>query len=152
MSVKEADLVLNVNDITKVRRKEKTEELDAWNIYNKIDKIYENKEIKNLEKEKSFFVSAKTGKGIEKLLEAIYFFIVKKTKARNNSGYFYTNIRQKKELERALNEIYGALNEKNEELIAEHLRTTIYNLERILGKIDIEDVLGNIFSNFCIGK
>ena len=151
-AVKEADLVLNINDITKVRKKEKTKELNAWNIYNKIDKVNENKKIINTEKNKTFYVSAKTGKGIEGLLEAIHAFMLKKTKKSNESDYFYTNVRQKRELEKALNEIYGALSEKNEEIIAEHLRTSVNNLERILGKIDIEDVLGNIFSNFCIGK
>ena len=42
--------------------------------------------------------------------------------------------------------------EKDVEIIAEYLRAAIYNLERILGKVDIEDVLGEIFSSFCIGK
>ena len=44
------------------------------------------------------------------------------------------------------------LEELREEIIAEHLRSAIYNLERVLGKVDIEEVLGNIFSKFCIGK
>ena len=45
-----------------------------------------------------------------------------------------------------------ALEEKSEEIISEHLRQAIRSLERIIGNIDVEDVLDNIFSNFCIGK
>ena len=44
------------------------------------------------------------------------------------------------------------IEEKDEEIVAEYLRAASGNLERILGKIDIEDVLGDIFSSFCIGK
>ena len=47
---------------------------------------------------------------------------------------------------------WSAVNERDEEIVAEHLRAAINNLERILGQIDVEDVLGNIFSNFCVGK
>ena len=71
---------------------------------------------------------------------------------KDKDNYFYTNARQKNDLEKALSDIYSAINEKNEEILAEHLRAAINNLERILGKVDVEEVLGNIFSNFCIGK
>ena len=61
-------------------------------------------------------------------------------------------VNSKKELEEAEHSIGRALNEKSEEIISEHLRQANRSLERIIGKIDIEDVLGNIFSKFCIGK
>lgn len=37
-------------------------------------------------------------------------------------------------------------------LAAEHLRQTEHHLGRIVGRSDVEDVLGAIFSSFCIGK
>ena len=89
---------------------------------------------------------------MEKLLEAIYKHISNKTKRKEQNEFFYTNHRQKADLERALAELSSAINERDEEIVAEHLRAAINNLERILGQIDVEDVLGNIFSNFCVGK
>jgi tRNA modification GTPase len=38
------------------------------------------------------------------------------------------------------------------ELLAEDLRRAIRALESLIGRIDVEDVLGEIFSRFCIGK
>ena len=56
------------------------------------------------------------------------------------------------ELEAALSSIAKAKGERAPEILSEHLRQANRNLERILGKIDIEEVLGRIFSKFCIGK
>jgi len=38
------------------------------------------------------------------------------------------------------------------ELIAEDLRAARFALERLIGTVDVEDILGDIFSRFCIGK
>ncbi len=38
------------------------------------------------------------------------------------------------------------------ELIAENLRTACFALDRLIGRVDVEDILGDIFSRFCIGK
>ena len=38
------------------------------------------------------------------------------------------------------------------ELAAEHLREAADALGRLTGRLDVEDVLGQIFSEFCIGK
>ena len=62
------------------------------------------------------------------------------------------NARQQKELSLALENIEAALKEKSEEIVSEHLRAANRSLARIMGSIDIEEVLGNIFSSFCIGK
>ena len=38
------------------------------------------------------------------------------------------------------------------ELVAEHLRAARHALARLIGTVDVEDILGDIFSRFCIGK
>lgn len=38
------------------------------------------------------------------------------------------------------------------ELAAEHLRSAIRRLDSLIGRIDVEMVLGEIFSRFCLGK
>ena len=39
-----------------------------------------------------------------------------------------------------------------EELVAEELRTAAHALGRLLGRVDVEDILDVIFRDFCIGK
>ena len=41
---------------------------------------------------------------------------------------------------------------KGEELAAEDLRSAAYSLGRLLGRVDVEDILDVIFREFCIGK
>ncbi len=38
------------------------------------------------------------------------------------------------------------------EILAEHLRAARFALERLIGTVDVEDILGDVFSRFCIGK
>jgi tRNA modification GTPase len=38
------------------------------------------------------------------------------------------------------------------EILAEELRAALFALERLIGRMDVEDILGEIFSRFCIGK
>ena len=41
---------------------------------------------------------------------------------------------------------------EGEELVAEHLRLAAHALGRLLGRVDVEDILDVIFRDFCIGK
>ena len=41
---------------------------------------------------------------------------------------------------------------KNLELAAEDLRMATRHLGSIVGKVDVEEILGSIFKDFCIGK
>ncbi|WP_332689357.1 tRNA modification GTPase, partial [Bosea sp. (in: a-proteobacteria)] len=45
-----------------------------------------------------------------------------------------------------------AIDHSHPELIAEELRLAARALERLVGRIDVEDVLDSLFSGFCIGK
>lgn len=53
-------------------------------------------------------------------------------------------------MESAVNEV--VLGGERVEIAAEHLRSAIYALDCLVGRIDVEAVLGEIFSSFCIGK
>ncbi|MCS7227567.1 MAG: tRNA uridine-5-carboxymethylaminomethyl(34) synthesis GTPase MnmE [Endomicrobia bacterium] len=66
-----------------------------------------------------------------------------------------TNIRQKQLLEKAKNELIQALNiniNTSVELICEHLKNAVRELNRIVGGDITEDTLNLIFSRFCVGK
>jgi tRNA modification GTPase len=97
-------------------------------------------------------VSAKTGEGIDCLIQAF------KAKAVLAAGQgagapLLTRTRHRVELEGA----YAALQrfgdpELSPELKAEELRIAARHLGRLTGRIDVEEVLGAIFAEFCIGK
>jgi tRNA modification GTPase len=38
------------------------------------------------------------------------------------------------------------------ELAAEHLRRAVTALDALIGRVDVDDLLGEIFASFCIGK
>ena len=99
-------------------------------------------------------ISAKTGEGLDALKAALVAF------ARDNFGAgeapLITRARHRQEIERASGALasFLACADKGEhtELAAEHLREAADALGRLTGRLDVEDVLGQIFSEFCIGK
>lgn len=143
----EADIILNVTeneDILDVNRSK-----EEWVVLNKIDvKATLDKEFFK----KSLKVSAKTGEGIKELLDKIYKEIKYKSRILETSDAVIANKRQSSELKEAIININNALKEKSEEIVAEHLREVNRSLGRTIGYVDIEEVLGDIFSSFCIGK
>jgi len=52
----------------------------------------------------------------------------------------------------ALHAARAAANDGREEIVAEHLRLATRALGKLLGRVDVEDVLDVIFRDFCIGK
>jgi tRNA modification GTPase len=63
-----------------------------------------------------------------------------------------TRARHREAVETALEALYRALHAPAAELAAEDARLAARALGRLTGRIDVEDVLGAIFSRFCIGK
>jgi tRNA modification GTPase len=71
-----------------------------------------------------------------------------------NEGALITRERQRKLLQEtalSLRRSVAAIGQ-GEELAAEDLRAASYSLGRLLGRIDVEDILDVIFREFCIGK
>ncbi len=52
----------------------------------------------------------------------------------------------------ALREFESEAHDGREELMAEHLRLAARALGKLLGRVDVEDILDVIFRDFCIGK
>ena len=52
----------------------------------------------------------------------------------------------------ALGKSLTEMQKKNYEIAADFLRTASTSLGRIAGEVDIEDVLDELFSGFCVGK
>jgi tRNA modification GTPase len=98
----------------------------------------------------SIAVSAKTGEGLDRLLEAIG-----EVAASQMSGDGLIALtRHRHAFEEALahlERMTGAA-DAQPELAAEDLRLAARALERIAGRVDVEELLGAIFSRLCIGK
>ncbi|MCG3118392.1 MAG: tRNA modification GTPase MnmE [bacterium] len=99
--------------------------------------------------------STVTGAGISALEEALS--AITQTNENDRSGeVVLTNLRHKQCLEKALSALQNAKHSLNENLSAEFvaadLREVIHQIGVLVGQVTTEDILGEIFSNFCIGK
>jgi tRNA modification GTPase len=97
-------------------------------------------------------ISALTGEGLDRLVAEI------SQRARNAVGArtepALTQARHRQSLEAAKGEIAAFLEGSSEaiELRAEDVRRAAHAIGRIIGRVDVEDVLDQIFGRFCIGK
>jgi tRNA modification GTPase len=98
-------------------------------------------------------ISGKTGAGLDALIAAIS----SRLAGRAASAGLLIRERQRIALERsitALESVQTALDRSTylPELVAAELRSAMRALEALVGRIDVESLLDEIFSSFCIGK
>ena len=78
-----------------------------------------------------------------------------KNKFINSDDILITRARHREHLEQCLKNL-EKFNKKNEgedfDKAAEDLRLATRHLGMIVGKVDVEEILGSIFNDFCIGK
>lgn len=98
-----------------------------------------------------FSISAETGEGIRPLIAAVQQFAGDYFSATEAS--LITRQRHRDLLHDAAVMLQCSMKPGLEpELVAEELRLAARTLGRLLGRVDVEDVLGEIFGRFCIGK
>ncbi|MDE0774368.1 MAG: tRNA uridine-5-carboxymethylaminomethyl(34) synthesis GTPase MnmE [Ulvibacter sp.] len=99
-------------------------------------------------------IAAKTGQGVEDLKTSLLEFV--NTGALKNNQTIVTNTRHYDALLKALEEINRVQEGIDEglsgDLMAIDIRQALYYFGEITGEITNDDLLGNIFANFCIGK
>jgi tRNA modification GTPase len=99
----------------------------------------------------SLLISAVNGLGLDKLFE----YLVKHVK-QTNYDTILSNSRHHNELQETLTAILavrkGLANGLTGDLLAVDLRTALHHLGMLTGSISSDELLGNIFANFCIGK
>ena len=104
--------------------------------------------------EGAIYISAHNGEGVDELRNALRATI--DTEGLYHGEVVVSNMRHFEALSRAHNALQAALsalgNGISEELLAEDIRLAINSLAEITGKITSEDILKNVFSQFCIGK
>ncbi|RAJ11841.1 tRNA uridine-5-carboxymethylaminomethyl(34) synthesis GTPase MnmE [Olleya aquimaris] len=124
-------------------------------IANKIDKLNDaDKVALTSQFETIHLLSAKTGVGVDSLKEKLIGFV--NTGALRNNETIVTNTRHYDSLLKASEEIekvkHGLETGLSGDLLAIDIRQALYHFGEITGEITSDDLLGNIFANFCIGK
>jgi tRNA modification GTPase len=168
----EADLVLWLVDAHDEKNLEKSLEqgaAPAWVVRNKIDlDVVESDAaglrldavnsgqpadaLRQTQRHADFEISASRGDGILQLIAAMIAF------AQNYFGAGEGGLISREQQRKLLQETAAALQhslsaiQEGEELAAEDLRIAARSLGRLLGRVDVEDVLDVIFREFCIGK
>ncbi|WP_417770615.1 tRNA uridine-5-carboxymethylaminomethyl(34) synthesis GTPase MnmE [Stappia sp.] len=98
-------------------------------------------------------ISGKTGAGLERLIDRIGNILTERTAG---SG-IATRARHRDAMERGAAALAHALSlvegpEDLREFAAEDLRSAVRALDSLVGKVDVENLLDEIFTSFCIGK
>lgn len=102
----------------------------------------------------TIFISAKNKEGIDELKNQLLSFV--NTGALRNNETIVTNTRHYDSLLKALDEIqkvkFGLESNLSSDLMALDIKEALYHFGLITGQVTNDELLGNIFANFCIGK
>ena len=118
-------------------------------VLNKIDLLP-----RDFKKQETLAISLKDEIGLDKLLNGL-----KKIVSKSMVGQeppVITRTRHREALQSCLNSIKSAktalLSDEEPEIVAEELRAATKSLGRVVGAVDVEDLLDVVFGDFCIGK
>ncbi len=137
-----ADLILHIfNNKTDTQPDNKT-----------IIVINKSDELKSKTNKKAIYTSAKTGAGIDELLNAIRKHLHDALDLSDNT--LVINTRTHKLLTDTQTELKSAIEKYNGnyDIFAEHIRAAADNIGKILGTITTNDVMDATFSQLCLGK
>ena len=127
--------------------------LDITTLYNKIDLLGIAPELKSTETGTQIYLSIKTGAGMDLLIQHLKQSVGYNDTAEN---IFIARTRHLEALKKGHEFVNSALCQLQtslaSELVAEDLRQAQQALAEITGEFTPDDLLGKIFSSFCIGK
>lgn len=155
----EADLVLWLTEGGQGREHEAGTSPGAvvWQVRNKIDLDAESSMAERGNEDPhaskmAFRISASRGDGISELIAALTDYV--RSFFGSGEGGLIGRARQRKLLHETADALQRSLSavDQGEELAAEELRSAAQSLGRLLGRVDVEDILGEIFAQFCVGK
>ena len=136
----------NLGDLTRFRNS------GSALIINKIDQMnLDEEKIRHLRQDGPLFrISVKTGAGLEALLAWLEAQI--SPWRSQPETVLMTRDRHRQGITRCEAALRRALGETLPELAAEEMRVAIYELGRLTGRVDVEELLDVVFQDFCIGK
>jgi tRNA modification GTPase len=124
----------------------------VWMVRNKIDLEAASRPLADASGQGVFQISASRGDGLSELITALVGF------AQNYFGGSEAGLIGRTRQRKLLQETAASLRRcvevvgQGEELAAEELRVAAHSLGRLLGRVDVEDILEVIFREFCVGK
>jgi len=121
-------------------------------VVNKSDLGIENM-LEDFRQYNPIYISIKKEKNVDTLISKIRNNL--KNKFLSNQNILITRERHRIHLEQCLNHLESFENKRDEQdfdKAAEDLRLAARELGKIVGKFDVEEILGSIFNDFCIGK
>jgi tRNA modification GTPase len=155
-TIKNADIVLFIEDVEQGDSRELYSELLHFTSPEKIIKVLNKIDLnRNFNSNADAKISAKTGEGIDgliKKLNRVAFgsdYYTEKTILVSNLRH-YNCLRKSREY--LINAHDSILNKFSGEFISVDLRNATISLGEIIGEVTSDDVLNNIFMQFCIGK
>ena len=150
--VQDADLVLFLYDLNDGFTKEDKEILDSIKD-KKYIKVATKSDLTSFKDDDSVCISLKTGENIEVLKQKIKSAVITQNLTEVE---FITNQRQQKALEETKNSLINALiaaqNNEIQDLISIDIKSALMYISEVSGEVITDDILNNIFDNFCIGK
>lgn len=158
LEMQQADVIMHVLDSTVADDPDDTQtvfpgDLPVITVYNKVDLISPDRQHAACVKQHTIWLSARTGTGLDELKRVLKEVMGFKA---STEGVFLARLRHVDALQRARQHMIEAINLLRKrhafELIAEELRLAQSSLGEITGDITSDDLLGNIFKTFCIGK
>lgn len=126
-------------------------EVPLWRVRNKID-LAGKVGASTGGSDPAFAISAVTGEGVDQLVAALIDF------ASDYFGGGEAALVSRARHRVLLTETVAALKRaadragQGDEIVAEELRIAIHAVGRLLGRVDVEEILDSIFREFCIGK
>jgi len=168
--IEQSQIVIKLFDALSIQK----DQNEIFSILNEIDKIQtrfpqkpmlilankadaldeETKSLINNKLKQAQFISALNKIGIESLKDKLVSFV--DTGKLHNQHTIITNSRHYNSLQSALEEINCVQDGLNAgltgDLLAIDIRQALYHFGEITGEVTNDELLGNIFGNFCIGK
>ncbi len=159
-SINEADLILFILDSS---REISNEDIAIFNLIKEKKVIYvlnkkdldQKLNVEKLNLRNSIRISTKDIKDLETLEELIYQEIDKKDISSKSEELILNNIRHKNLFEKCFQHLNSFLQNAYSnplDIASIDLKAAIDSLSEIIGEVTSEDVLDNIFKNFCVGK
>jgi len=147
----------NINEIKSSINNFKRDDLSIILVRNKIDLINQNSklldDIKSISKSQLLEIEATDAKSVEslkiRLINEVELLNPYTDIVISNSRHYEALIKALRAIEE-VNE--GLVDNVSGDLLSVDIRRSIDHLSEITGEITNDDVLGNIFANFCIGK
>jgi len=156
--IKQATIVLCIADATKPDNIKEvsswTQELEVSHPDKKIVMVLNKTDVVPSQVEEAIHISAKQGSNIEQLKDRLVSevqgdFNLGNETIVSNARHYEALVQTAESLQKAEE---GLATEVTADFVAMDIRQAMFHLGSITGDISTDDLLGNIFSNFCIGK